>query len=251
MENLDIDRLDGSYVWPQTLQQSPCPPKLVYLDLNHWVALAKALAGHRDGRTHEGVLSACMRAADKGLAVFPISDSIYFEISKIRQFRQRRDLREVIEKVSRNMVVTSRSVISSHEIESLLNRIIGPNPRPINSMDYLDWGVARAFGMEGGCRIRSDSGEDVTAKVRASQREGPAAFDLTLARAEIDLNRSIIEGPSPYEEPELRQLGWDATAAFEVAERRAEQEIDRSVGLTRTLGGAVAEFATSSRRESC
>jgi len=39
----------GSYVWPQTLRLPPRPLKLVYLDLNHWVALAKAMAGHSDG----------------------------------------------------------------------------------------------------------------------------------------------------------------------------------------------------------
>jgi hypothetical protein len=57
--------------------------------------------------------------------------------------------------VSRYFVVTARSVISVHEIEALLDRIVGPNPEPINTMDYLDWGVARAFGMVGGFNFRS------------------------------------------------------------------------------------------------
>jgi hypothetical protein len=70
---------------------------------------------------------------------FQFSDSIYFEISKIGNYRQRRDLREVIETLCRFMVVTSRSVVSSHEIEALLDRIAGPNPNPVNRMDYLDW----------------------------------------------------------------------------------------------------------------
>jgi len=39
----------GSYGWPQTLRLPSRPPKLVYLDLNQWIALAKAMAGHRDG----------------------------------------------------------------------------------------------------------------------------------------------------------------------------------------------------------
>lgn len=222
-----VDQLEGSYLWPNTLRRPKPPPKLVYLDLNHWIALAKALAGHRDGQRHKDTLSACNRAVDEGSAVFPISDTIYFEISKIGPYRQRRDLREVIEKVSRYMVVTARSVISVHEIEALLNRLVGPNPDPINTMDYLDWGVARAFGMAGGFKIKSESGEDVTEEVRASHREGPEAFDLALAKAELELNRKTVEGPSPDEEPELRRLGWDPTAAFEVTERRAQQEIDQ------------------------
>jgi hypothetical protein len=54
-----------------------------------------------------------------------MSDTVYFEISTIVPYRQRHDLREVIEKVSRYMVVTSRLVISVHEIEALLNRFGG------------------------------------------------------------------------------------------------------------------------------
>lgn len=221
------DRVDVAYVWPQTLRLPPRPPKLVYLDLNHWIALAKALAGHRDGEAHAEVLAACLRAVDHKRAVFPISDSIYFEISKIRQHRQRCDLREVIERVSRYMVVTSRSVVSAHEIEAVLDRTVGPNPQPINTMDYLDWGVARAFGMVGGFKVRSGSGEDVTAVVRLRHSGGPAAFDLVLAKAELELNRRVIEGPAPDQEPGLRELGWDPSGAFEIAERRAAQEIEQ------------------------
>jgi hypothetical protein len=221
------DRTDAGYVWPKTLRLPPRPPKLVYLDLNHWIGLAKALAGHEDGRGYVEVLTSVLSAVERKAAVFPISDSIYFEVSKIQQHRQRRDLREVIEKVSGYMVVTSRSVISTHEIEALLDRAVGPNPNPINTMDYLDWGVARAFGMVGGFRIKTGSGEDVTAKVRLQHPAGPAAFDRVLADAELDLNRRMIEGPTAEEEPELHRLGWDPRGALDILKRRAEAEIDQ------------------------
>lgn len=74
------DRVDVAYVWPHTLRLPERPPKLVYLDLNHLIELAKALAGHRDGEAHVDVLTACLRAVEDGRAVFPISDSIYAEI---------------------------------------------------------------------------------------------------------------------------------------------------------------------------
>jgi hypothetical protein len=93
-------------------------------------------------------------AVENKRAAFPISDSTYFEVSKIRQYRQRRDLREVIERVSRYMVVTSRSVISVHEIEALLDQLIGPSPNLINawttstgaSLGRLAWLVASGYG---------------------------------------------------------------------------------------------------------
>lgn len=221
------ERASVLYVWPRTLVVPPRPPKLVYLDLNHWISLAKALSGHPDGRSHARVLAVCTDAVARGLAVFPISDSIYGEISKIRQHRQRRDLREAIEKVSGYMVVSSRPAVSVHEIEALLDHLIGPNPRPINTMDYLDWGVARAFGMVGGFRVRSSTGDDVTEGVRARHPAGPAAFDSALAKAELELNRRIIEGPAPDEEDEMQALGWNPRAAMEVTDRRAAQEVEQ------------------------
>lgn len=221
------ERSDVAYVWPLTLRLPARLPKLVYLDLNHWIAMAKALSGHPDGEADSEVLVACLRALKDRTAVFPISDTIYIEISKIGQYRQRRDLREVIEQVSRYMVVTSRSVVATHEIEAVLDGIVGPNPHPINTTDYLDWGVARAFGMVGGFRVKSTGGEDITNEVRSSYRDGPEALDAILAAAELELNRRVIDGPSPDEEPELREVGWDPTGPFEIAAQRAAQELEQ------------------------
>ncbi len=137
------------YTWPTKLHVPRRPPKLVYLDLNHWVALSKAHAGHPGGEEVKDVLDSCDTASSRGEAIFPLSDSIYFEVSKIGSHRQRRHLREVMERVSGFRVVTSRSVVSVHEIETMLDERAGPSRDPINEMSYLDWGVLRAFGMEG------------------------------------------------------------------------------------------------------
>lgn len=217
----------GSYGWPQTLRLPSRLPKLVYLDLNQWIALAKAMAGHRDGEAYKEVLTRCLGALDRGEAVFPISDSIYTEISKNGSHRQRRDLLEVIEPMSRFMVVMCRSIVSAHEIEAMLDRIAGPSPNPIKLMDYIDWGVARAFGIVGGFKVRSSSGEDITAAVRSAHADGPAAFDSLLSNAELEVNRKVIAGPAPDEEPELRKRGWNPASTFEIAGRRAAQEIEQ------------------------
>lgn len=215
-----------TYLWPPSLCLPARPPKVVYLDLNHWISLAKANAGHPGGQAFADALAACAEAVERGVAVFPISDTIYMEVSKIGPLRQRRDLREVIERVSRYVVVTSRVVVAEHEVEALLDRLVGPSPAPTNTMDYLDWGVARAFGMVGGFRIRSSAtGEDITDEVRSSHPLGAQEFDRRLAAAELGLNRSVLEGPASEEVAEsLRQDGWNPRAGHEVAERRAQQE---------------------------
>lgn len=38
-----------AYAWPATIVQPARPPRIVFLDLLHWIALSKVVAGHRDG----------------------------------------------------------------------------------------------------------------------------------------------------------------------------------------------------------
>lgn len=216
-------------LWPVTLRVPTPPPKLVYLDLNHWISLAKAHAGHPTGGRFVANLDALLKAAAEGRARFPIADSIVVEISNIGRHRQRKDLREVIEALSRFFVVTARDVISSHEVEAMLDLHVGVSSRPINEMDYLDWGLARAFGMVGGFRVRDETtGEDTTAKARAQHTDGPQAFDQVLAEAEWTLQRSVLDGPTPEEEPELRALGWRPHPTSQTTQRRLQQEVEQT-----------------------
>ncbi len=219
-------RFEGSgSLWPATLHLSTRPPRLIYLDLNHWIELAKALSGHRDGTKHRPVLDTCISAVEDGKAIFPLSAYIYAEISKIANHRQRRDLREVIELVCRHMVVTPLTVVVAHEVEALLDKILGPRPLPLNPTDYLDWGVERAFGKVGGLKIESPDGHDITEQFRRAFPRGPAAFDRVLLGAQLELNRRAIEGPTPREEPRLRDLGWNPEAVVKVFEQKASDEL--------------------------
>ena len=174
---------------------------------------------------HRAVLDNCLSAARDCEAVFPLSEYIYTEISKIANHRQRRDLREVIDLVCRHMVVTPLSVIEAHEVEALLDKVLGPRPLPLNSTSYLDWGVERAFGKVGGFRIKSPDGYDITEQLRRAFPRGPAAFDKILLDAQLELNRRTIEGPTPQEEPGLRDLGWNPEAIVGVYEQKASDEL--------------------------
>ena len=126
-------------LWPDTLRMPASPPKIIYLDLNHWIRLSKALSSRPDDKNGNEILTACCEGVEKGTAVFPLSSQTYVEILKNGHYRQRCDLGEVIEQISRFMVVMPRHVVATHEVEAVLDRIVGPNPQPINTMDYLDW----------------------------------------------------------------------------------------------------------------
>jgi hypothetical protein len=162
-----------------------------------------------------------------GRAVFPVSDTIYIEAGKIRSHRQRRDLREVIEHLSGYAVVTARHVISAHEVEALIDHRVGPNSQPVVQMDYLDWGIMRAFGLDGSLEVWSGDAL-VTEAVRTTHPLGPEAFDRLVAEAQLMLNRQVLEGPTPEEEPALRELGWNPEGISRIAKERAVQEVKQA-----------------------
>ena len=220
------DRSDVPHRWPSTLHAPSRPPKLVYLDLLHWIGLSKAYTGHPDGEKHRAVLEALINARDSGNALFPISDSTIAEISLIQKRRHREDLCGAIEILSRFFVVTSRSMISIHEIENMFDELAGPRSTPIPSVDYLDWGITRAFGIDSNLRVFDESGADVTEGVRVARLSGPDAFDEMIHRAEIDLARGIIIGPPPEEETYMRSLGWLPAHEYDNSGIRARQEHD-------------------------
>ncbi len=95
--------------------------------MNHWISLSKAHSRHPDGKPHVDVLAAFAASVYEGEAVF-LSDSIYFEVGKMTIYRQRRDLREVMEILSGYAVVMSRPDIAAHEVEAMLDLFVCTQP---------------------------------------------------------------------------------------------------------------------------
>ena len=217
------NRHDAGHCWPATLRV-PAGTRLVYLDLNHWITLAKVLSGHPDGRRHRDTLDRLVHAVEQELAAFPLSLAIYVEVMKIGERRRRSDLRRVIERLGGFAVVTSRHVVAVHEIEALLDRLVGPNPKPVNTVDYLDWGVYRALGMRGGVQVVTPDGEDVTSAVRRRYSGGSDEFDRIVNESMLKLNRAILDGPCADEEAEFRTRGYRPELILERYEQEAADE---------------------------
>ncbi len=219
-------------LWPKTLSVPTPPPKLIYLDLNHWIQLSKAHAGHRDGNNYKEILAACRKAVMDGTAVFPLSLHTYMEISRIKH-RQRRDLCEVVEEISRFMVVTPRHVVAEHEVETLLDQIVGPSPQPISTMNYLNSGGYQGLGIVGGIKLETASGKDATSGLQRLL-DDPQAWDTLLQEVGLHLNRKEIEGPTPKEELKLQEQGWNPDAIHKAYVREAKAEANLARKLSRT-----------------
>jgi hypothetical protein len=216
------ERTNAAYAWPALCRPARNEP-LVYLDLNHWIGLAKAGTGHPDGERHRDAWEIVRRAQ----AVFPLSTSHFMEMAGIADPRQRHDVAAVMEQLSSFICLMPAMLIMRMEIDAALQRIdpsLSPYYGPI---PLLGRGVLQAFGRCGGLRVYSSAG-DVTETARQSWPDGPEAFEAWRETAERELDRSVLRGPTDEEAPELGALGWDPTVARRGAEQRAQQEREQA-----------------------
>lgn len=216
------ERANIAYAWPALLV--PTSGELrVYLDLNHWIGLAKAATGHPDGDRHRDALEALRRSRP----VFPLSTLHYMEMAAIADPRQRFAVAAVMEELSRFICLVPATVMMRMEIDAALQRIV-PGLRPCYPpIPLLGRGVLQAFGIRGGLRVASPMG-DVTDTARQAWPGGPTAFDAWRETAERELDRSALRGPTDEEAPRLRALGWDPTAARSDAVQIARQEQEQA-----------------------
>jgi hypothetical protein len=225
-----VHRTETAYVWPEAIVRQG-DVRVVYLDLNHWISLAKAATGHRDGVRHQEALHALRERKASGGIVLPLSSTHYMEMATITDPRQRGDVGSVMEELSDFTTLLCRSVVIRLEIEAALEDLGHPVPTRYLPVPLLGHGLGHAFGMRGGLRIRSAEDDDVTEKVRQEFPGGPEAFDERLSAAERQMERALLRGPTDADVPALKDDGWDPMAARKVAENRAAQERDQVARL--------------------
>jgi len=207
-------------VWPRTLALPQSSANLVYLDLNHWIALAKASVGHSDGKRFATTLTACRAAHLGGRAIFVLSATHYMEMDKIKKPEQRGDVARIMEELSGYASLVNRATVMELELAAMLDRSV-TEPIVEPEILLLGRGVRHSLGRGSGLTICGPAG-DVTEKVRTQM--GAEQFDSLVDKAKFLLDRSVLRGPTADEIGELRAQGWQPEAAIQVAENRATQE---------------------------
>src|SRR5579859_7042100 len=97
----------------------------VYMDLNHWIGLAKAGVGHHDSGAYAEALPILRDWAERGRATFPLSIQHYAEIANITDVRQRNDIALVMGKISQYTALAPRDVLLRHELRNSLSIALG------------------------------------------------------------------------------------------------------------------------------
>ncbi|MGL5827349.1 MAG: hypothetical protein ACRCYU_21440 [Nocardioides sp.] len=208
-------------VWAQVMR--PRIP-LVYLDLNHVVALARVRTRHRTAQpAYRRLLDASIRAVGEQRAMFPMSESHVWEVLKIADPRQRRDLAEVLELITRFQYMLGRVTLAQLEFEAGIAAITGEAADHVG-YPLLQPTMGHAFGVIGGLRIVDADGNDATGVTRREM--GADEFGQTMAELNLEFERQALRGPADEEIDDLREnYGYRPEIALESHESRVAFEL--------------------------
>jgi hypothetical protein len=227
-EATGVDDAVPEIVWPPRVVQPARPPALVYLDLNHYINLARTAAGLETPDGYDGLLRAATAARKQDRAVFPLSGEHYVEMSGIRDPAQRTAVAEVMESLSGFLVLLGRVTLAELEIDAMIDALLSPGPAA-ERINLLGPTFGWAFGMRGGLTIRDADGNDSSASMR--EEVGDREFERIMAEATLAFERGMLAGPPDEEIAALRAVGYAPEKTREVTERRAQQERDLSARL--------------------
>ena len=119
----------------------------VYLDLNHWIALAKAQVGHRDGARFAACLDLLVKAVDSGKVILPLGLTHYVEVANITDVRQRADIANAMAELSGFTTLAARKHRLRCEVAQALHQRLGlplsPSACSRSAADSPSWVSAK------------------------------------------------------------------------------------------------------------
>lgn len=197
---------------------------IVYLDLNHFINLAKALEG-KAPPGYGDLLDAAMSAVSGGRVVIPLSAEHVWETSKIKDPGQRASVARIMEKLSGFRYLLGRPQLARFELVAGLERLYGDRSDAVPPL-LIGFGFRRAFGVGQNDTFRDDSGQDVTSRVKTTL--GSDKFAQVTSDIHLRLERAMLDGPADADIPELRTDGYAPEVALKSEESRLEYEMDLS-----------------------
>lgn len=214
-------------VWPRLVR--PRRP-LVYLDLNHFICMARAIAADPKTPAGYGELFEAARAAiEEERIIIPLSGEHLFEMAAIKDPKQRNDLADVMEVLSGFQYLLGRPEIAHLEIEAGIEAILEEQPH-LPPVSLIGPSFGWVFGRRGGMKIVDADGNDTSGAARKEM--GAERYDEVMRHVNYTVERRILAGPSDEEAASLRaDYGFAPEDAQEIHKSRLDYELDLSQRL--------------------
>ena len=190
-------------------------PRSVYIDINHWYALARADGGRPDKPEHAAILRTLQAEVEAGRVVIPLSSVTYTELTENPRDQLRQAAAGVMLKLSRLVTIAPPQKIVDEELARELNRRFGRPAFPI-MVPKLGYGVGFAFGIRG--RVKASGFTD------AERERIEAQMGKTIADLELEANAQfefwLLATPRSLRDriPGFEPVSTRADAAAELAE---------------------------------
>ena len=205
--------------------------KIVYLDQNHWIELARAAYWRRAKPGVPEALAAIRHAADVGAACFPLSLTHVIEIYKNRAPDRRIRLAKFMLELSHDTTTADVTAVVRHEAHAALSNAFPCRISPPRPLAYLGHGLSHAAGRHFGLSLEWPTAAIQT--IPETQRKDFEKQVLSLANLHL-LSGTLPPGapPTPLPPNDLTpdRRFQAALAEWRGAERRYSQpELERRV----------------------
>jgi len=154
----------------------------MYLDLNHWYALGRAMVGHPDRAEHVDILRTLREQVEQGRLMLPLSAVHYIELAENPRDHQRKEAADVMTVLSQFNTMAPAARIIDEELAQGLHARFG---RPTWPIKVKKFGYGAGFALTGedgglGGRVEGGTEED--------RREVEAELGMSIAQFEADVN---------------------------------------------------------------
>ncbi|CQD20029.1 hypothetical protein BN000_04734 [Mycobacterium europaeum] len=215
----------GDVVWPARLIRPARPPSLVFLDLNHYINMAKVEVGTAPQGYRE-LREVCRAARSDGRALFPLSSTLFKELSNIGSYQQRENVVAVVEELSDFNYLLGRPQVMQLETEAAIDALAGKDHSAKEGIPLIGQSALWSFGMRGGLIVKGE-GQDAEQELR--YRLGDQKFEQMMAHLNREAERALLTGPDEASESELRQGGvYAPEVPYQHQEQRAQQEREQA-----------------------
>lgn len=187
----------------------------VYLDLNHWISLAKARVGRPDGSRFVPCLDLLVTTVGSGKVIVPLGLTHYTEVANIADVRQRADIANVMAILSGFTTLAARKERLRCEVAQALHQRLG---RPLFPERLNPFGCGLAFAL--------GTGNGPAGRIRPVGNAPVRVSEPFRAELEFRLNQVaeylLLRGPAP--EHLVAMPDYDLAAVRALVEARAARE---------------------------
>jgi hypothetical protein len=194
----------------------------IYLDLNHWYTLGRAVSGHGDKPTRE-IYTKLRELVQSGAIRLPLSSVHYMELTENPNDTQRRQAGDAMRELSRFVAMAPLTKVVREEMrESFYNRFGRPFRQPVPKFGV---GAGFAFGEPDFLVLKNRTDEQ---RAELERRTGLSISELT-ARLQARAEYMLLVGPNGEQRQQLE--GYDPYAA----RRMADEELKSFNIMVETL----------------